>query len=149
MAAGALLLNQAGAYLLVKPSYRQHWLIPGGVIEDQESPSEACQREIREELRLELPISQLLCIEYKTVKQVQGTYRENLQFIFYGGVLTSSQIQQIRLPAQELTAYNFCPLGRLSDYLSPRLAHRLTCASEALAQNRLIYLENGQQLVTA
>src|SRR5215469_2715077 len=53
MAASALFLNEQGNVLIVKPTYRPDWLLPGGSVEDHESPREACIREVREELSLE------------------------------------------------------------------------------------------------
>ena len=46
MAAAALIQNDLGALLIVKPNYRDGWLLPGGMVELNESPKRACQREI-------------------------------------------------------------------------------------------------------
>jgi ADP-ribose pyrophosphatase YjhB (NUDIX family) len=54
-AAGALLRDQAGRVLLVHPAYKDVWEIPGGTAEPDESPADACTREIREELGLSVP----------------------------------------------------------------------------------------------
>lgn len=32
--------------LLLEPTYKDNWEIPGGIIEENESPKEACEREI-------------------------------------------------------------------------------------------------------
>ncbi len=48
MSAGALFLHK-DTILVVKPSYLDYWLPPGGGVEAGESPKEACIREIREE----------------------------------------------------------------------------------------------------
>ena len=44
MAAGALIFNNQEEILFVKPGYKDHWSIPGGVIEKNESPKAACLR---------------------------------------------------------------------------------------------------------
>jgi 8-oxo-dGTP pyrophosphatase MutT (NUDIX family) len=36
--------------LLLEPTYKNDWEIPGGIIEDNESPKECCEREVFEEL---------------------------------------------------------------------------------------------------
>jgi hypothetical protein len=44
--AGALIFDAEGRLLILKPSYKKGWTIPGGQIEaDGESPWAACQRE--------------------------------------------------------------------------------------------------------
>ena len=51
--AGALIFDRNGRLLIMKPTYKSGWTIPGGVMEaDGESPWEACQREVREECGL-------------------------------------------------------------------------------------------------
>ena len=52
VAAGALFSDESGRVLLVKPTYKKTWDIPGGYVEPGESPRAACIREIREELGL-------------------------------------------------------------------------------------------------
>lgn len=62
MAAGCLFLNDKKELLILKPSYRETWNIPGGVIEENESPLAACKREIKEELGIECKINNLFVI---------------------------------------------------------------------------------------
>jgi 8-oxo-dGTP diphosphatase len=143
MAAGALFFNPAGEVLIVKPTYREDWLIPGGVVERDESPRQACQREIREELGLECPVQRLLCLEYKLP---YGRMTESVQFIFYGGSLAEREIQAITLQADELTTYRFCPPAEAFALLNPHLAGRLKFALLALEQERIIYLEDQVEL---
>jgi ADP-ribose pyrophosphatase YjhB (NUDIX family) len=52
MAAGALLFDAADRILLVQPTYKRSWEIPGGVVEADESPHTAVCRELKEELGL-------------------------------------------------------------------------------------------------
>jgi hypothetical protein len=48
--AGALIFDEDGRLLILKPSYKKGWTIPGGQIEAAgESPWAACRREAREE----------------------------------------------------------------------------------------------------
>ena len=60
MAAAALFLNEQHEILIVKPIYRELWLLPGGVVEEGESPRQACIREIREELGLVIAVGRFL-----------------------------------------------------------------------------------------
>jgi ADP-ribose pyrophosphatase YjhB (NUDIX family) len=49
--AGGLIFDGSGRLLIVNPTYKKHWSIPGGIMEaDGETPWEGCRREVREEV---------------------------------------------------------------------------------------------------
>ena len=140
MAAGALMLNEQGDLLIVKPTYRDDWLIPGGMIEAHESPRQACVREVWEEIGLTRAITRLLCMEYQSR---DGSRNENIQFIFDGGVLTHAQIQQIVIPSDELAQYTFMPYPDALQLLNKKLGRRITHALRARTHQQVVYLEDG------
>lgn len=143
MASNALFFNDAGNILIVKPIYRSDWLLPGGSVEANESPREACLREIKEELNTEIPLGSLLCVEYMAEEKERD---ECVQFTFYGGVLTPVQIQNIVLPVEELSEYRFSILDEVLALLSPGLAKRVPHCLEAIERSTTIYLEDGQRM---
>jgi ADP-ribose pyrophosphatase YjhB (NUDIX family) len=53
MAAGVLLFDADGRVLLVEPTYKPYWELPGGVVEADESPHTAACRELKECTRAE------------------------------------------------------------------------------------------------
>ena len=142
MGSGALIFNQRGELLLLEPSYKPTWEIPGGVVEANESPFVCCQREIKEELGLSLTVGRLLCIDYNPSTQ---TRLESLMFIFDGGILSDPQIEAIELQASELLSYRFFTMDQLPTNLSPTLRSRITKAWKNRLSNddQAIYLENG------
>ena len=60
MAAGALFRDKDGRVLLVDPTYKPTWDLPGGAVEKEESPYAACRREVAEELGLDRPPGRVL-----------------------------------------------------------------------------------------
>ncbi len=142
MASGCLFLNKAGDILIVKPTYRDDWLLPGGSLEKDESPAQGCAREVLEELGLKKTVLRLLCLEYQPAHQA-GT--ESLQFIFYGGVLDEEEIAAIQLQKEEIAEYRFCPREEALHLLAGKLAERLKFGFQALDENRVIYLEDKSE----
>ena len=63
-AAGLILLVD-GKVLIVKPNYKNVWLLPGGVVDELESPLAAARRECREELGFDPVIERLLLVDYR------------------------------------------------------------------------------------
>lgn len=54
--AAAAIQRDDGRWLMVRPVYRKGWGLPGGFIDRNELPSTAVQRELREELGVEIVI---------------------------------------------------------------------------------------------
>lgn len=143
MSAGALFFHHRGVILLVKPAYKDGWEIPGGIVEQDESPKQACAREIKEELGLEVTVGRLLVLDYTSR---QGTRSDSLQMVFLGGTLTPATIKAIRLPAAELSECRFvapeAALLLLQDSLSLRVAGCL----RAIAEGRTLMLHDGLEV---
>ncbi len=79
----ALLFNNEGYLLIVKPIYRSGWLLPGGFVEEGESPLQGCIREVKEELYIDVFPKKLLCIDYTPKKfgQDELSFMEELYLI--------------------------------------------------------------------
>lgn len=144
MGSGALLFNTQGEVLLVEPSYKPTWEIPGGVVEAHESPKQCCEREIKEELDISLDVNCLLCVDYNATTD---TRLESLMFIFDGGVLTPSEIASIKLQADELLSFQFFDRNHLPLNISPTLKARIMSSwanrSSILAEQS-VYFEEGK-----
>ncbi len=137
MAAGALIRNPNHYILIVKPTYRDGWLIPGGIIEENESPRAACKREIKEELGLEINLKRLLCIDYTVADEKQT---ESLQFIFDGGILPNET--PVHLELKELSRYQFVEPEQALELFNSRLSRRVKAVLEIIHTNQTLYLED-------
>ena len=140
MGAGCLFFDRQGKILILKPTYKDHWLLPGGVIEANESPRRACIREVKEETNLDCQPSRLLCIDYVSVRPHKI---ESIQFIFYGGILAREV--QINLPEEEISTYQFLEPEAAVSLLGVHSQRRLKSCLPFLDSQTTIYLENGKQ----
>jgi 8-oxo-dGTP diphosphatase len=142
LASGCIVRDQSGRVLLVKPTYKPGWEIPGGMVEANESPVQACLREAREEIGLEVQIGRLLCLEY-AMADAQGP--ERLLFVFDAGVISDLEVARIVLPTNELSGFRFVALEESQGLLPERLALRVRQSFMALEHPvKTVYLENGR-----
>lgn len=137
-AAAALFVDDEGRVLIVEPTYEARWVIPGGRIERGESPREACLRELREELGLDLPLGRLLVVDWAPYVR-----EERVRFVFDGGTLTPDQLDAIELTSGEFASWAFLPAAEMFVMMEPRLVRRVTAALAARDSGDTVYLEHG------
>lgn len=138
-AAGVVLRDASGGVLVVHPTYKDVWEVPGGTVELDESPAEAAVRELKEELGLSAPVGVLLCVDWVPPSP---PWDGGLMFVFDGGVLSAEQVSSIQLRSEELDRLQFVAPERLSEVLIPRLARRMVAAVSAIGRGG-VYLEDG------
>jgi 8-oxo-dGTP diphosphatase len=140
VAVGCLFFDDVGRVLIVKPTYKDGWELPGGVVEENESPLDACGREVAEELGLDRLPTRLLGVDYRTA--VDGVRGDALRFVFLGGVLTATDVSAIRLAAAELSEWRFAAVDELDGMLIPVAARRVRAL---LDEGAVGYLEEGSR----
>jgi len=134
----ALITDSSDRVLIVKPSYKDGWIFPGGYVEVGESPSDAFRREILAELGLEIAHpKRLLSVDYR------GNSEEYIMFIFDGGVFTEDMISQIKLPPR-LLEFKFVTSVEATDLLRSNSARRLLPTLQARHKTGIAYLENQE-----
>ncbi|POX51142.1 NUDIX hydrolase [Streptomyces sp. Ru71] len=139
MAAGALFFDSDGRVLMVEPTYKDYWDVPGGYVEVGESPLQAAVREVREELGISVSLGRLLAVDWAP-NDAEG---DKVLYLFDGGQLPPELLDQVALGADELRAFHFVPLADIEKRTIPRLARRIRSAAQARDDAAPIYLEHG------
>jgi 8-oxo-dGTP diphosphatase len=127
--ADMLLRDSAGRVLLVDPTYKPDWDLPGGMCEANEPPRVAVARELAEELGLTLTPGRLLAVEWESP---HGPWDDQLAFVFDGGVLDDERAGALRITDPELGRFAFVPLAEAEPLLRPYVWQRLSRAHAAL-----------------
>ncbi len=133
-----LFFNSKDELLVVKPDYRDGWLVPGGSADADESPLQCAVRETREEIGLDLPELRLVGIYYG---KSRGVFTDSLKFVFYGGILSDETITKIRLQTEELEEYRFAPAEEAIPLLSTSLQKSVPPCLDAIKNNTCAYIE--------
>ncbi|MGP9018650.1 NUDIX domain-containing protein [Streptomyces sp. BR1] len=146
VAADVLLRNPDGNILLVNPTYKPGWDLPGGMAEPNEAPDDAARRELQEELGLDAPLHRLLVVDWVAP---HGPWDDQIAFIFDGGTLDHDQAAALRPQDEELSELAFVPPHQAGALLRDRLSHRLGAALDALADGHPRYLRDGRPVLPA
>jgi 8-oxo-dGTP pyrophosphatase MutT (NUDIX family) len=133
-----LFFNTKGELLILKPDYKDGWLVPGGATEDNESPLHCAIRETKEEIGLDATELQLVGIYYGTRK---GVFTDSLKFVYFGGTLTDKQIVQIKLQTDELKEYVFTSPEKAMPILSTSLQKSIPACLDAIKNKTVAYIE--------
>lgn len=134
-----LFFNAKKELLILKPDYKDGWLVPGGSTDEDESPLLCAIRETREEIGLEIQELQLVGVYYAPKK---GVYTDSLKFIFYGGVLTENQISQIKLETDEIESFAFTLPENALPLLSQSLQKSVPACLNAIKDKTVVYIES-------
>ena len=139
VSAGALLFDRAGRLLILKPTYKSGWTIPGGVMEaDGETPWEACRREVREECGIDVRHGRLACMDFRR----PGPDRPGgIRFLFDCGAVGDESLAAIVIQPEEVSEYRLAAPPDALPLLRGPIRRRVRAA---LAGRALVYLEDGR-----
>ncbi len=140
-AAGVLFFDADECVMVVRPTYKPGWDIPGGYVERGESPLAACRREVREELGIAPPVGRLLAVDWAP----HPNEGDKVLFVFDGGELRADDLAAVRLDPTELAEYAFRTVEEAANVLVARLARRVATAVRARREGLTLYLEHGQE----
>jgi 8-oxo-dGTP pyrophosphatase MutT (NUDIX family) len=138
--AGALIFDGDGRLLIVDPTYKAHWTIPGGIMEaDGETPWEACRREVLEEVGLHVERGRLVAVDFLRPK---ASKPGGMRFLFDCGVLPAAALDAIVLQEEELSEHRLVDPARALELLSGPLRRRVGAA--LASPGGCVYLEDGR-----
>jgi 8-oxo-dGTP diphosphatase len=134
-----MIFDREGRLLILKPTYKSGWTIPGGVMEaDGETPWEACQREVREECGLEARTGRLACVDFRRPRPGRPG---GVRFLFDCGTFTEASLDGIVLQPEEISEHRMVPLTVALTLLRRPIRRRVKAATRAKG---LVYLEQGR-----
>jgi 8-oxo-dGTP diphosphatase len=136
--AGALVRGRKGRLLILKPTYKGGWTIPGGVVEIGESPWEACRRETQEECGLDVTAGRLVCVDFLRPRAGRPG---GMRFLFDCGVFDDAVLATVVIQQEEIAESRVLPLKAALPLLSGPVRRRVRAACES---KRVRYLEEGR-----
>ncbi len=140
VAAGAVILDGPGRVVVVNPSYKDGWELPGGMAEEGEDPYTAARREVLEEIGLDLELGRLLVCDVTS----PGVYgRVVVHFVFDAPVLTDDQVRELRAVDLELIGAAAMPVEDALAALPERVSRRVAVALRMRETGECAYLVDG------
>jgi 8-oxo-dGTP diphosphatase len=144
VSAGALIVDKAGRLLILKPTYKPGWTIPGGVMEaDGETPWEACRREVREETGIDVRHGRLACMDFRRPRPGNPG---GIRFLFRCGPIGGKHLATIAVQPEEIAEYRIVALPDALQLLRPPIRRRVRAAYSGQG---LVYLEDGRPVPAA
>ncbi|MEK7535945.1 MAG: NUDIX hydrolase [Patescibacteria group bacterium] len=140
MSSTVIFLNESDKVLILRTTYKKDWEVPGGGIEQDESPMEAAVREVQEELGITINRPDLLGVDYRHT----STEREEMMhFTFLGGVLSQKMIDKIVLQQDEIESFKFVSRHELEALTGSRVSARVARALTAIKSSSCVYWDSN------
>ncbi|MGD8200479.1 NUDIX hydrolase [Ornithinimicrobium sp. W1679] len=136
-----LVRDDQGRVLLCELTYKRDWDLVGGVAEPDETPVASLEREVCEELGVELPVGDLLAVDWlPPYKQ----WTDALLLVFDLGV-HADLLDRAVLQRTELRSVHWCTLEEAAEHVAPYVARLLRSLDDALMRSSpgTLFLEDG------
>ncbi|MER7461487.1 NUDIX hydrolase [Streptomyces sp. NPDC097981] len=140
VAATGIVLDSAGRVLVLTPSYKAGLELPGGTVEDTETPEEALARELKEELDLSVPVGRLLAVDSRRPGSLGRSLIAHVHLV---GPLSPEQAAALSFADGEVAAARWLPPDEACTELPARIAPRLRAGLAALNTGSLAHLVDG------
>jgi 8-oxo-dGTP diphosphatase len=147
VSAGALIFDRKGRLLILKPTYKSGWTIPGGIMEaGGETPWQACQREVREECGLDVTDGRLACMDFRPWR---ASNPGGIRYLFDCGALRDSALAGIVLQPEEVSEHRLVPVASALLLLRGpirRRVHAVRRRNGTARTRATLYLEDGRRV---
>lgn len=120
-----LVRDPEGRVLLCRLTYKRDWDLPGGVVEVGESPRLAVQREVEEELRLDIEPGALLLTDWLPP---WGGWDDAVCLVFDGGTHEQTVLADVVMQEREIRDVRFCTLEEVDELAADFTARRVRAA---------------------
>jgi RimJ/RimL family protein N-acetyltransferase/8-oxo-dGTP pyrophosphatase MutT (NUDIX family) len=111
-----------GRVLLCRTGFKRDLELPGGVVEPNEDPLAAARREIREELGVDLPVGDVVAIDWLPPWQGWG---DAIELLYDGGIHDPALLDTLEPDGYEILAADWHAADQLDGLVSPLNARRL------------------------
>ena len=137
--AGALIFDRLGRLLVLAPTYKSGWTLPGGEVEETgETPWQACRREVLEECGLVVTTGRLACVDTRPDRDGR---RGGVRFLFDCGALPDDVLAGVVVPVEEISQHRLVPVPQALELLRKPVRRRVAAT---LAAPGFVYLEDGR-----
>jgi 8-oxo-dGTP diphosphatase len=136
--AQGVLRDAQGRVLLCELSYKREWDLPGGVVDPGESPATCVEREIFEELGLQVSAGRLLAVNW--LPPWRG-WDDALLYLFDLGMHEGGELDPALFLRREIAGAHWRTITDAGAHVAPYTARMLEVAADA---EHTTYLENSE-----
>ncbi|MFQ6173280.1 NUDIX domain-containing protein [Oryzobacter sp. R7] len=136
--AQGVLRNPAGEVLLCELSYKKEWDLPGGVVDPGESPATCVEREVEEELGIDVSVGRLLAVNW--LPPWRG-WDDAILYLFDLGTHETGELDPRRFLRREIAGAHWVSAGAAGEHVAPYTARMVELAVDAPVP---LYLENSE-----
>ncbi|GAA1398318.1 NUDIX hydrolase [Luteococcus peritonei] len=120
--AHVVLRNEHNQVLLLQTTYKSDWELPGGVVEPDETPRLGAEREVFEELGLELELGSPALVDWMPPSL---GWSDALEFIYDAGPTEAEALTGFLLEPREISQAHWVDREELDERVSPLSARRI------------------------
>lgn len=120
--AHVVIRDPADRVLLCQVSYKRELELPGGVVEPGEDPATGARREVEEELGVDLPLGDVVAIDWLPPWQGWG---DAIEILYDGGLHDADLLDRLQPDGHEIVAIGWYRADELDGLVSPLNQRRL------------------------